>query len=311
MIKIKSVKINVFDLITYPAVFFVFILFLWMLVIYFINSLPAFQREGWDVYFKNIWIASEIPQKEYYGILAPIWGSIYTSLIALAVALPLSMSYSIFVVDYLPHRVKEFMTIVSDIMAGLPTIIYGIWGAFFLVPFIKNWIMMPIYNLLSFLPMFSKEPTSGFSFLSAGVLLGIMITPFVSAVVREAYSIMPHTYREAAYSLGLTKYEATKILIGYIKPATMSGVILGFGRAIGETVAVSLVVGNAFNLTANPFSPGYTISSLIATQYGNSFIYEHMTSVLYAAGLFLFFIGLIINLLGIYILRRWKKNVSL
>ena len=138
-----------------------------------------------------------------------------------------------------------------------------------------------------------------------------MITPFVSAVVRDAYGMVPHTYREAAYSLGLTKYEATKILMGYIKPAIISGVILGFGRAIGETVAVSLVVGNAFNLSANPFSPGYTISSLIATQYGNSFIYEHMTSVLYAAGLFLFFIGLIINLLGIYLLRRWRKNVSL
>ena len=304
-------KFDTFHLITYPAVIIVFILFVWMLLVYLTNSIPAFQREGLDVYLKNIWNANENPLKEYYGVLAAIWGSIYTSLIALAVALPLSLSYSIFVVDYAPRKLKNILIITSDIMAGLPTIIYGLWGAFFLVPFLKDWVMMPLYQYFSFIPLFSQKPVSGFSFLSAGILLGIMITPFVSGVVREAYKMVPFTYREAAYSLGLTRYESTKLLIGYIKPATYSGVILGFGRAIGETVAVSLVVGNSFNLTANLFAPGYTISSLIANQFGNSFIYSHMTAVLYAAGLFLFIIGLVINLLGIYILRRWKKNVSL
>ncbi len=307
----KFAKFDRFDFLTYPAVLFVFLLFTWMLVVYVTNSIPAFQREGWNVYFTNVWNASECPDKEYYGILAAIWGSLYTSIIALLVALPLSISYSIFVVDYAPKRLRGILEITSDIMAGLPTIIYGIWGAFFLVPFLKEWVMMPVYDYLSFIPIFSQKPVSGFSFFSAGVLLGIMITPFVSAVVREAYATIPHTYREAAYSLGLTRYEATKILVGYVKPAMISGTILGFGRAIGETVAVSLVVGNAFNVSADPFSPGYTISSLIATQYGNSFIYTHMTSVLYAAGLFLFLVGLVITLLGMYVLRRWKKNVSI
>ncbi len=304
-------KLDSFHLITYPAVIFVFILFGWMLFTYFSSSIPAFQREGIDVYLKNLWRATEESSKEYYGVLAAIWGSIYTSLIALAVALPLSISYSIFVVDYAPKRIKNILIITSDIMAGLPTIIYGIWGAFFLVPFLKDYVMIPLYEYFSFIPIFSEKPVSGFSFLSAGVLLGIMITPFVSGVIREAYNMVPFTYRESAYSLGLTKYEATKLLIGYIKPATYSGVILGFGRAIGETVAVSLVIGNSFTLTVNIFSPGYTISSLIANQFGNSFIYGHMTPVLYAAGLFLFVVGLIINILGIYILRRWKKNVSI
>ncbi len=112
-----------------------------------------------------------------------------------------------------------------------------------------------------------------------------MVTPpFVSAVVREAYSMIPFTYREAAYALGATRYEATRILLGYLRPAMVSGVILAFGRAIGETVAVSLVIGNTFNMTSKLFAPGYTISSLIANQFGNAFIYSYMTPVLFAAG---------------------------
>lgn len=191
-------------------------------------------------------------------------------------------------------------------MAGLPTIIYGLWGAFVLVPLLKDYVMKPLYNHLSFIPLFSFEPSTGYSFLSAGVLLGIMVTPFASAIIREAYRMVPFTYRECVYALGATRYEATKVLIGYIKPAIVAGTILAFGRAIGETVAVSLVVGNTFNIHPSLFAPGYTISSLIANQFGNAFIYRYMVSALFAAGLSLFFIGLAVNLLGIYILRRYR-----
>lgn len=170
----------------------------------------------------------------------------------------------------------------------------------------------PLYAHLSFIPLFDYPPVGGYSYLSAGVLLAIMVTPpFVSAVVREAYSMIPFTYREAAYALGATRYEATRILLGYLRPAMVSGVILAFGRAIGETVAVSLVIGNTFNMTSKLFAPGYTISSLIANQFGNAFIYSYMTPVLFAAGLALFLIGLTVNLLGIRALRRWEENVQL
>jgi len=164
--------------------------------------------------------------------------------------------------------------------------------------------MKPLYEHFSFIPLFSFEPL-GYSYLSAGVLLGIMVTPFASSIIREAYRMIPYTYREAAYAIGATRYEATKILLGYIKPAIVAGTLLAFGRAIGETVAVSLVVGNIFNIHPSLFAPGYTISSLIANQFGEAFIYEYMVSALFAAGLSLFFIGLAINILGIIILRRY------
>ncbi len=284
----------------------VFGIFILMLIVYFLNSYEIFKREGLAIYFTNVWNASEIPEEEYYGVLAAIYGSLYTSIIAIIISLPLSISLAIFIVDYAPKRLKEFFIIASDIMAGLPTILYGIWGAFILVPFLKNYVMEPLYQSLSFIPLFSYPPTTGFSYLSAGVLLGIMVTPFATSIIREAYRMIPQMYKEALYSLGATRYEATKVLLGYIKPAIVAGMILAFGRAIGETVAVSLVIGNVFNIDISLFAPGYTISSLIANQFGNAFVYEYMVSALFAAGLSLFFIGLIINILALYIIRRWK-----
>ena len=307
----KIKRIDMFQIITLPAVIFVFLLFILMLSVYFYNAMPAFLREGLDVYFKNTWQASEIPSKEYYGLAAAIWGTVYSSIIGVLIALPISVAYSIFVIDYAPKKLKNIFIIISDMMAGLPTIIYGIWGAFILVPFLQKYIMIPLYKNLSFIPIFSYPPTTGYSYFSAGVLLGIMITPFASAIIREAYQMVPFTYREAAISLGLTRYEATKILLGYIKPAIVSGMILAFGRAVGETVAVSLVIGNSFNMSVSLFAPGYTISSLIANQFGNAYIYRHMLPVLYAGGLALFIIGLIVNVLGIYLLMRWQKNVRI
>ena len=300
-----------FKLFLLPSIVLVFAVFLSMLMVYAYNSAPIFAREGLGIYFENVWRAAEEAEREYYGVLAAIWGSIYTSVIAVSIALPLSIAYSIFVTDYAPRRIKNYLIILSDIMAGLPTIIYGIWGAFVLVSFLKEYVMKPLHEALSFIPLFSYPPTTGYSYFSAGILLAIMVTPFASAIIREAYQFIPFTYREAAYSLGATRWETTKILLGYIKPAIFSGLILAFGRAIGETVAVSLVIGNSFNLTLSLFAPGYTISSLIANQFGNAFIYRYMVSALFAAGFALFFIGLAVNAAGFYFIRRWESRVKL
>ncbi len=277
-----------------------------MLIVYITASMPIFQKEGLAIYTTNKWIASEIPSKEFYGVLAAIYGSVYSSVLAVLIALPLSIGYAVFVVDYAPKKIKEPLTVATDIMAGLPTIIYGIWGAFVLVPFLKKYVMMPLYEHFSFIPLFSFKPVTGYSIFSAGVLLGIMVTPFASSIIREAYRMVPQMYREAAYALGATRYEATKIFLGYIRPAIVVGILLAFGRAIGETVAVSLVVGNTFNINPSFFAPGYTISSLIANQFGNAFIYKYMVPALFAAGLSLFIIGLAVNLAGIILLRRFR-----
>ena len=299
-----------FKIITMPAVIVVFLLFVSMLVFYFVSSYPAIERYGIDLFIKNVWVAAEEASKEVYGLAAPIWGSIYTSIIAIIFAIPISVAYAIYVNDYAPQKLKYPLIIISDIMAGLPTIIYGIWGALILVPLLRDHVMKFLYENFSFIPLFNYPPLTGYCYLSAGILLGIMVIPFASAIIREAYAMIPTVYNEGLYALGATRYEATKVLIGYIKPAILSGFILAFGRALGETVAVSLVIGNSFNLTYQLFAPGYTISSLIANQFGNADIYHYMTPTLYAGGLALFLIGLIVNIIGLYYLKRWRAHVS-
>jgi len=295
-----------FEIALMPFSALVFGIFALMLIIFFANSIQIFEKEGLAIYTTSRWLASEDPSLEFYGVLPAIYGSLYTSAIAISIALPLSIAYSVFVVDYVPRRIKKWLVIATDIMAGLPTIIYGIWGAFILVPFVKKYLMEPLYENFSFIPLFSYPPSTGHSFLSGGILLGVMVTPFAAAIIREAYRTIPYTYREAIYALGTTRYEATRVLIGYIKPAILAGLVLAFGRAIGETAAVSLVIGNTFNISPSLFAPGYTISSLIANQFGNAFIYKYMVSALFAAGLSLFFIGLAVNLLVFRMLRRWE-----
>ncbi|AIG98235.1 phosphate ABC transporter, permease protein PstC [Archaeoglobus fulgidus DSM 8774] len=295
-----------FKISLFPFCALVFGIFALMIAVYLIASLPVLQKEGVQIYTSNEWRAVEDnPEREFYGVLAAIYGSLYTSILAVLIALPLSISFAVFVIDYAPRKLKEPLIVATDVMAGLPTIIYGIWGAFVLVPLLRDYVMLPLYRHLSFIPLFSFEPAGGYSFLAAGVLLGIMVTPFASSIIREAYRMVPYTYREAAFSLGATRYEATRILLGHIKPAIVAGILLAFGRAVGETVAVSLVVGNTFNIHPSLFAPGYTISSLIANQFGNAFIYGYMVSALFAAGLFLFVIGLVVNIGGLMVLRRY------
>jgi phosphate transport system permease protein len=294
-----------FKIFLLPSVYLAFGILFLMLITFALNSLPIFEREGIAIYTTNIWRAAEEPENEFYGILAAIYGTIYTSIIAIVIALPVSIGLAIFVIDVAPKKFRELLVILTDIMAGLPTIIYGIWGVFILAPIISK-VMIFLYENFSFFPLFSYRNPTGFSLLTAGILLAIMVTPFATALIREAYAAIPHVYREAAHSLALTRYEVTKLLLGYIKPAIVAGTLLAFGRAVGETVAVSLVVGNSFNIHPSFFAPGYTISSLIANQFGNAFAYSYMPYALFAAGLALFFIGLIVNVTGVLILRRWK-----
>lgn len=294
-----------FKLLLFPACATVFGIIFLMLVVFTLNSAEIVARQGISTFTSNIWKASEVPEEEFYGILAAIYGTIYTSTLAVIFALPLSIAIAIFTIDFVPNRFREALVIPIDIMAGLPTVLYGLWGLFVLVPLVEE-IAQIFYENLSFIPLFSYRNLTGFSYLTASLLLAIMITPFATAMIREAYRAIPVNYREAVYSLGLTRYEATKVLLGYIKPAILTGTLLAFGRAVGETVAVSLVVGNTFNIHPSLFAPGYTISSLIANQFGNAFVYRYMPSALFVAGLVLFLIGLAVNVLGIVLLRRWK-----
>jgi phosphate transport system permease protein len=293
-----------FKIFLFPFVSAVFGVLILMLAVFVLNSVSIFQREGLAIYTTNVWIASENPEEEYYGILAATYGTLYTSLIALIIVLPIAIGFSVFIVDFVPEKFKEAFIIPTDIMAGMPTILFGIWGVFYLVPAISGFADF-MYKNFSFIPLFSYYNPTGFSYLAAGMLLSIMVLPFASSLIREAYRAVPEVYREAALSLGLTRFEVARILLGYIKPSILASTLLAFGRAVGETVAVSLVIGNAFNINPSLFAPGYTISSLLANQFGNAFVYEYMPSALFSAGLALFAIGLVVNVAGLIVLRRW------
>lgn len=184
------------------------------------------------------------------------------------------------------------------------------WGAFILAPLLRDYVMVPLNNYLWFIPIFSCKPTTPSTMFTAGVVLAIMVTPFITSVIREAYESIPLSYREAALGIGATKYEYVKIMLSMIKPAILAAVLLGFGRAAGETVAVSMTMGNSFSLSTCLFEPGYTISSLIANQFGNAGFYHYMTYALFGAGLILLIIGLTLNSIGLYVLMRWRKSLE-
>ncbi len=303
----RSDKLFYYALIPFASTAFLIILL--TLVVLTAKGLPALEFYGLKVLTSTRWLPNEFdPEKAVYGLLPAIAGTLVTAIIAVVIALPLSLSLTVLVEELAPSRVRDILSSLVDVMAGMPTIVYGVWGIGFLAP-----TLAPVYSglqsTLRSLPLFSCEPTGGFSILTAGLLLAIMIIPFIFAVVKEAYRAIPATYREAALSLGMTRYEYTRLLMGMIKPAIIAGVLLGFGRAASETVAVALVVGNAFNLPLCIIGPGITVSSLIANQFGEANLYPLMQNVLYLGGLVLLVLGLASNFLGILMLTRVRVRV--
>ncbi len=280
-------------------------------VTFFAEAEPIFRKEGLGVYIWNVWRAVEgNPEAEEYGLAAAILGTIYVAVIAVLVSLPLSLALVLLTTEYLPSkRLREAVSALVDAMAALPTIVYGLWGVAVLAPLLRDYVMLPLYRCCRWFPLFSAYPYTGNTIFTAGVLMGIMSVPYVAALIREAYLMVPRGIREAVYALGATKSEAIRVALGYIKPVVLAAALLGFGRAAGETVAVALVVGDVLKISVSPFTPGYTIAALIATQYGNAFLYAYMESALFAGGLMLLLIGVAVNTAGIALMNKWIREV--
>ena len=267
------------------------------------KALPALEAYGIELFLRNAWAPREDVPGDY-GLLAAIYGTLVSALIAVILALPLSVSLAVAIEELAPRSLKGAMAFLNDVAAGFPTIAFGLWGVEYLVPFLRDYVMRPLYSSMGFLPLFSCEPLSGASLLAAGVLLAFMVTPFMTALIRDAYASVPFHLREAAASVSATWYQEVLLVLGMIKPAIVAAVLLGYGRAAGETVAVSLVVGNSFNLSTCLFAPSYTISALIANQFGNATYYPLMPEVLFAGGVILFVVGLVINWAGVKMIER-------
>jgi len=263
---------------------------------FIVEAYPIIERDGIAVFLEARWD----PVRESYGVLQALVGTILTSAVAIALAMPMAIGVAVTINEILPARLRGIFGSLVDLTATMPTVIFGLWGLFVLGPFLKD-----VVNSVSKFLVGYEVMASPYTLFTAGVLLAIMITPYAAAVIREGYALVPKPVEEAIYAMGATKFEAALIKLRYVRNYILGGFFLALGRAMGETVAVAMVVGGNFSrFTTNIFESGITISSLIALQFPNAAAYQYMVPALFAGALLLTLFGLAINAVAIYIIQR-------
>jgi phosphate transport system permease protein len=244
-----------------------------------------------------------------FGALPLILGTLTTSAIALAISVPISIGIGLLLSEYISKRLEFFVSFIVELLAAIPSVVYGLWGIFVLIPFLRNNVYPYIQAVLGSLPLFSG-PIYGGGVLTAGIVLAIMIIPIISSVSREVFSAVPLSQREAIISLGATKWETCKIVMSYAKSGVIGAITLGLGRAIGETMAVTMLIGNKFKvLPSSLFDAWYTMAAIIANEFteATSDIY---VSALINVGLTLFLISLMVNVIARLIVWRTLRLVK-
>jgi phosphate transport system permease protein len=251
------------------------------------------------------------PVHSIFGAAPYIYGTLVTSAMALLIGFPISLGVAIFLSEMAKGSriLGSVLGTLVELLAAVPSVIYGLWGLFVLVPFIRNYVEIPLHSRLGFIPLFSGAP-SGLDYLSAGIILAIMIVPTISAVSRDIINAVPNSQREAMYSLGATRWEVTRrAVIPYAKSGIFGATILGLGRAVGETMAVIMVIGNTPTITADLFAGGYTLSGVIANQFTVA-TDPLWTSAIVEIGLILFGLALTINVLARTLIWRMTKGTK-
>jgi phosphate transport system permease protein len=227
-----------------------------------------------------------------FGARPFIWGTLYSSFLALLIATPLALGIAIFLSELCPHRLRQPLVFLTELLAAIPSIVYGLWGIFVLIPAIRSF-EQSFPDWIRATPFFSG-PAVGVGMMSAAVVLAIMVVPFTSAVAREVLKAVPAAQREGAYALGATRWEATKIALYYTRVGIVGAIMLGLGRALGETMAVTMVIGNTPQLKASLFAPGYTMAAVVANEFAEATSPMHV-SALVEIGLVLFVVTLFVN----------------
>ncbi|HEV8454429.1 MAG TPA: phosphate ABC transporter permease subunit PstC [Gemmatimonadales bacterium] len=243
------------------------------------------------------------PVAGQFGALPLIFGTVVSSIIALLIAVPLSLGVAIFLTEFAPKVIRQPIAYVVELLAAVPSVVYGLWGIFFLLPFLRTTIFPVLRSTLGFLPFF-QGPLYGPSMLSAGIILAIMVMPYVMSVTREVLNAVPGSQREAALALGATRWEAAwTAVVPYARSGIVGAVILGLGRALGETMAVTMVIGNSHDISASLFAPGYTMAAAIANEFTEAATDIHFAALAYAA-LVLFAITVLVNALARILIWR-------
>jgi phosphate transport system permease protein len=254
------------------------------------NSHLSRAQFGWNFFWTSTWD----PVFDHFGAAPFIYGTVVTSLVSLAIAVPLGLAAAIYLAELAPRNLSDSIAFLIDLLAAVPSVIYGLLGIFVIVPLMRTVIGPAIKHTLGFLPIFSG-PNYGVGFLTAGIVLAIMIVPFIISVSREVLLTVPRDQREAAMGLGATRWEATwKVVVPWARTGIMGSVFLALARALGETMAVTMVIGNNPKIAASLFAPGYTIAAVIANEFteatGNLYL-----SALIELGLVLFLMTFILN----------------
>lgn len=265
---------------------------------------PAFREFRFDFFLSSEWDVAN----GKFGAGSAIYGTVATSVIALVIAAPLAIGAAIFLSELAPSWIRQPLAFLVDLLAAIPSIVYGLWGIFFLIPLLRSHVIPFLQNTLhlDLIPFFAG-PTYGPSIFAAGVILAIMILPYISAVSREVFRAVPQSQREAALALGCTRWEVIwRVVMPYAKSGIVGGVILGLGRALGETMAVTMLIGNSPRIATSLFAPGYTLSSRIANEFNEASNEMHLAALM-ATGATLFAIAIIVNLIARLLVGRVRK----
>ena len=234
------------------------------------------------------------PVTGQFGAVPLIFGTLVSSLLALLIAVPLSLGVAIFLTEFAPARIRQPIAFVIELLAAIPSVVYGLWGIFVLIPFLRATIFPFLRGLFGFLPFF-QGPIYGPSMLSAAVILAIMVMPYIMSVSREVLLAVPPSQREAALALGATRWEAViTAVVPYARSGIIGAIILGLGRALGETMAVTMVIGNRHEIAASLFAPGYTMAAVIANEFTEAATDIHFSALTLVA-LVLFVVTVLVN----------------
>jgi len=271
-----------------------------------VNSHLTRQKFGWHFFFTSTWD----PVFEQFGALPFIYGTLVTSAVALLLAVPLGIGAAIFLAELAPPKISDSIAFVIDLLAAVPSVIYGLLGVFILVPIMRTTVEPGLKATLGFLPLF-QGPIYGVGFLTAGIILAVMIVPFIISVSREVLLAVPSDQREAALALGATRWESTwKVVIPFAKTGIMGSVFLALARALGETMAITMVIGNDPKVSASLFAPGYSIAAVIANEFTEATADVYLNALI-ELGLVLFLLTFILNgLARILILTTTQRGTA-
>jgi len=281
-------------------------LLLIILAVLLVSALPAMGRFGPSF----LWTSTWDPVAEVYGAAPMIFGTLASSLLALLIAVPLALGVAIFLTEFAPRWLRQPVAFLVELLAAIPSVVYGLWGIFVLIPFLRTIVVPPLKAVLGWTPFF-EGVFYGNSLLAGGIILAIMIVPYIAAVSREVLLAVPTSQREAALAMGATRWEAVRsAVLPYGRAGLIGAVILGLGRALGETMAVTMVIGNRHDIGLSLFQPAYTMAAAIANEFSEATTNMYL-SALFEVGLILFVLTVCVNAVARLLIWRVARGAAI